>query len=264
MLFSRWKLRKNKKGVTLVEMIAAITITAILASVLSMMIVPVTNSYRRASTKAELQEAVTARLNDIAFHLRGATGVYVTTSKKSFPDITKNTDQYDGVRHYDIHFGFAMDQFYSSEVSGYLYPELKIVDWSEGVSKATCRYPEDYAGDDLLMAKYRSYKLASDDFQTKEFFCPSNDSFYFLIKRNPDGGDAFNVMEAHLKVKKGNVEYEGVKTFVCENLMIRGANISTAAFNRNQTTGVFSLNYVKASDVDSQKKYYSVWFSRDI
>ena len=27
MLFSRWKLRKNKKGVTLVEMIAAIAIT---------------------------------------------------------------------------------------------------------------------------------------------------------------------------------------------------------------------------------------------
>lgn len=263
MLFSRWKFSKNKKGVTLVEMIAAIAITAILASVLSMMIVPVTNSYRRASTKAELQEAVTARLNDIAFHLRGATGVYLTTTKGSFPDITKNTDQYDGVRHYDIHFGFAIVKTYS-EISGYLYPELKIVDWSEGISKPTCKYPEDYDGDDLLMEKYRSYKLSSDDFQSKSFYCPSNESFYFIVKRNPDGGNAFNVLEAHLKVKKGNVEYEGVKTFVCENLMIRGANISTASFSRNQSTGVFSLNYVKASDVDSQKKYYSVWFSRDI
>ena len=48
MLFSRWKFCKNKKGVTLVEMIAAVAITAILASVLSMMIVPVMNSYRNS------------------------------------------------------------------------------------------------------------------------------------------------------------------------------------------------------------------------
>ena len=43
MLFRRMRFGKNKKGITLVEMIAAVAITAILASVLSMMVVPVLN-----------------------------------------------------------------------------------------------------------------------------------------------------------------------------------------------------------------------------
>ena len=58
---------KSKKGITLVEMLAAVVITAILASVLSMMIVPVINSYRKSEAKTQMQAAVTSRLNDIHY-----------------------------------------------------------------------------------------------------------------------------------------------------------------------------------------------------
>lgn len=40
MLWTRFRQAKNKKGMTLIEMLAAIAITAILAAVLSMMIIP--------------------------------------------------------------------------------------------------------------------------------------------------------------------------------------------------------------------------------
>ena len=280
MLFTRWKLAKNKKGVTLVEMIAAIAITTILAAVLSAMIVPVMNTYRNASAKAELQEAATARLNDIAQYLRGATGVYLTRnlgtdSGGSFPDISiKNsvpTDQYDGVRNYDIHYGFAWCKAYGD---GYYYPELKIVDWSNGTDKPTSKYPEDYSDSDAKTAEakrmypiYRSMKLDSDVFQRKEISMPNKESFYFYVRKNPDGDNHSNVLEVHLTVKQGKVSYEATKTIVCENLMIQGENIKTCSFNRNQTTGVFSLN--DAVVANSTKKaedwtYYSVWFSKDI
>lgn len=259
MLFSRWKLRKNKKGVTLVEMIAAIAITAILASVLSMMIVPVMNSYRNASTKAELQEAVTARLNDIAMHLRGAKGVYMSTYKKSFPDINKGTYQYDGVREYEAKFGFALaSDGMSGASSSYLYPELKWADYSN-VNKPSLKWASDYTP---------NLKLPSDDFKTTDYWCASSEDFFFYVRNNPDGGNHSNALEVHLKVKKGSVVYEGTKTIVCENLMINGKDIYLAKFEKDNDTGKWK-DLTKAtvstgSDSTQWTKYYSVWFARDI
>ena len=99
MLIIRFRQAKNLKGVSLLEMIAAIAITAILAAVLSMMIVPVINTYRTNSVKTELRQAVTSRLNDFAYYLRGASGVYLsdvkrTPSQKWYPGKTfkKSTD----------------------------------------------------------------------------------------------------------------------------------------------------------------------------
>ena len=265
MLFSRWKLRKNKKGVTLVEMIAAITITAILASVLSMMIVPVMNSYRNSEAKAQLQTAVTARLNDIASHLRGAKGVYVTTTTKSFPDITKGTDQYNGMRYFEARFGFAVFNCRSSVSSSYLYPELKVAEYSN-VNKPQLLWPDD----DALGF---NFKLDSDDYQssadevkkTGGITCPTAEDFYFYVRNNPDGGNHSNVLEVHLKVKKGNVTYEGSKTIVCENLVIHGENIHTALFQYvNNAWTLTDATVSTGSDPSKWKKYYSVWFSRDV
>lgn len=259
MLFVRWKLSKNKKGITLVEMIAAIAITAILASVLSMMIVPVMNTYRNASAKAELQEAVTGRLNDMALHLRDATGVYVTSNPKSFPETNVGIDQGKGARYFEVKFGFALYNCYQNSAGGaYLYPELRWNDYDEITSnKATQKWASEYTP---------NLKLESDIFQTDQFYCPDQYSFYFYVRNNPDGGGHSNVLEVHLSVKKGNVPYEGTKTIVCDNLVIKGEDIYTCQFEwrTNQWTHPYKATVSTGSDASKWKKYYSVWFSRDV
>ncbi|HAE89312.1 MAG TPA: hypothetical protein DCG79_05580 [Clostridiales bacterium] len=257
MLFVRWKKARNKKGITLVEMLAAVVITAILASVLSMMIVPVMNSYSKSETKTLLQTAATSRLNDIAYHLRGATGVYVSSTPKSFPDTNKTSDQYKGVKYFDAKFGFALFNCYQNKSSSYLYPELKFV-----------KYPTTSSGDPSIewASSYTpNLKLSSDDYQNVEISCPDAESFYFYVKNNPDGGNHSNVLEVHLKLKKGQVEYEGSKTIVCENLVINGENIKTALFQYvNNAWKLTDAIVSTGNDPSKWKKYYSVWFSRDI
>ncbi len=259
MLFARWRISKNKKGITLVEMIAAIAITAILASVLSMMIVPVMNSYRNASTKAELQQAVTGRLNDVALHLRGATGVYVTSNPKSFPETNVSIDQGKGTKYFEAKFGIALFNCYQNSAGGkYLYPELRWNDYDDVTNNKAAQY---YAG-----SYTPSLKLASDDFQTDQFYCPDQYSFYFYVRSNPDGGGHSNVLEVHLLVKKGNVSYEGSKTIVCDNLVIKGEDIYTCQFEwkNNQWTHPNKATVSTGEDASKWKKYYSVWFSRDV
>ncbi len=273
MIFRRWRFGKNKKGVTLGEMIAAIAITAILASVLSMMVVPVMNVYRKTETKAELQEAVTARLNDVALHLRGATMVCVTSSlgkdgdwKGSFPDITKGSAQFNGVKSYDLHFGFAWCQ---SQAPGHKFPELMIADWSNGDDNATCQYPDHYdptnsankslpAAVKTLYGIYYDMKLDSDVFLSKEISMPDKESFYFYVKKNPNNDNHSNILEIHLKARKNGIDYEGVKTIVCENLVIRNQNIKTADLTKNPLTNA------TVTEGKTTKKYYAVWFARDI
>ena len=269
MLFRRMRFGKNKKGITLVEMIAAVAITAILASVLSMMVVPVLNVYNRTAVKAELQEAVTARLNDVAMHLRGATMVCLTSNlggssatQGSFPDITKNSAQYEGVRKYNLHFGFAWSM---SLGYGYSYPELMISDWSNGTDKPTCTYPDSYNIKDAktteakaLYPIYIDMKLESDVYQTREISMPSKESFYFYVLKNPDNGNHSNILEIHLMARKNGIEYEGVKTIVCENLVVKSQDIKTADLTKKP------LQNATVASGKTPQKYYAVWFSREI
>ena len=276
MLVRKWKLCKNKKGITLLEMLAAVAITAILASVLSMMIVPITNTYRNASAKTELQQTVTARLNDIAMHLRGATGVYLSSSTGSFPDTNQSSDhryQREGAKNFDAIWGIAMDNYYEvnnynysdgtkGKISGYRFPELKWTDYSD-VDKPVAHYASEYTP---------SQKLASDIYQTADIYCKedkqddANKDLYFYVRKNVDGNNKGNALEVHLRMRKGNVVYEGTKTFVCENLMINGKDIYTAKFDKDDS-GKWKLTKATVSTgSDSSKwtKYYSVWFSREI
>ena len=259
MLITRWKHAKNKKGISLVEMIAAIAITSILAAVLSAMIVPVMNTYRNAETKATLQEAVSARLNDIAYWLRSADGVYLSSSTQSFPETNyKNLYQFQGVRDFNVKWGFANVNYYGT--TGYKYPELKFLEFSSSDTKNhTSKWAWQYTP---------SMKLDSDIFQNDQFTCPTWEDFFFIVRKNPDGGDHLNVLEVHLHVKKGNVEYEGVKTFVCENLMIADKDIYKATFDKDGNTGKWK-EFKKADESTGTNpskwnKYYSVWFSRDV
>ena len=279
MIFRKWKYAKNKKAITLVEMIAAIAITAILATVLSMMIVPVINNYRNASVKEELQQAVTARLNDIAHHLRGATAVYLTKNKGSTPDTTQNSDQYKGVRTFNVHYSFALVKSGTT----YTFPVLKITDWSRGTSssKVTTKLPEEYTENSSdsqsiknQYAIYRDMKLDSDVFVSDKIVCLDStsassdnekDSFFIYVRKNADNGDKGNVLEIHLKVKMGSVVYEGSKTIVCENLVINGDAAKTASFKWENNAWVLTPAEISSGNNQANwTRYHSIWFSRDV
>lgn len=301
MLWTRFRQAKNKKGMTLIEMLAAIAITAILAAVLSMMIIPVMNTYKTNATKVELAQAVTTRLNDIALFLRGATGVYLSDAKRNvsktwypgqtfsntntakmyneanyfFPEIRwkeKQSNESETVKSRRVEFdglrtvlkggtrcyAFVMDDYYKRNggVTGYLYPELIIADWSN-MSKRYLDYGSDKK---KVNENFSGMSINSDDYQSKEYWCPDNGSMYFLVRTNADDENRANVLEIHLTVKKGDISYEGMKTIVCENLVINKDVIYTTNF---QSWSGSNLNKKAAtvSTSSSTTKYYTVWFT---
>ncbi|MBP5404721.1 MAG: prepilin-type N-terminal cleavage/methylation domain-containing protein [Clostridia bacterium] len=257
MIFRR--LRKGKKGLTLVEMIVAIAVTAILAVCLSTMLVPVVNVYGTNKTKVELMDAVSSRLNDFAAQLRGAQGVYLAEAEGSFFDINTQS-QYDGCRKFKVTHAIAMDNYFeknSPKISGYRYPEMKCLDYSN-VSK-----PE------VVYASKWGEKLISDEYQeaNKQIYCPNDGSnkpaFYMLVRKDAAGNAT--CLEMHLTMKKGDVRQEGVKTITCENLVIQGKVVYKASFVWNSSLGDFVLTPAEVSTGTNEtkwKKYCSVWFSK--
>ncbi len=243
------------------EMIAAVAITAILASVLSMMVLPVLRAYNSNRTKSELSAAVTSRLNDIAYHLRGATGVYLSSSTMSFPEIRRGTtdqkNQYDGMRYFEAKYGIALDNYYeknSPKIKGYLYPEMKIVDYSD-VNNPWMNYCGSFG-----------LKLESDDYQSPYISCTGKEEgLYFYVRQNPDNGNSATVLEVHMTVAKNGITYSGTKTIVCENLVITGDIIYTAYFTKSGSIFTRTAATVcTGTNTSSWKKYYSVWFSKRI
>ena len=230
----------------------AIAVTTILASMLSMMIVPVMNVYNTNRTKTQLAQASSSRLADIAFHLRAATGIYLASNAKSFQDISTASAsiyQYYAVRNADVvglHYGIALAN--KNGWKSYLYPELKYAEWSDE-SHPTCKYPEEIEDEDLK----EKLELPSNDYQNSSIFCPSNEGLIFRVKNNPDDGNRVNVIEITLTLKKGDVTYEGKKTIVCENLVIDQKVIYEASFNANA---------VPKNAASVGKTYRSVWFSK--
>ena len=296
MLFARIKRLKNRKGVTLVEMVVAMAIVAILATVLSMMIVPVMNAYTINETQTRLAEAVDSRLNDMAMYLRGATGVYLSTAVRNtskkwlfgytngkpkafsdtdttnmptegdgfLPELRRSDNNkktmYDGVRTTQAIYSFVMDNYHEREsgVSGYFYPEMVIASYDPDNPTGYRYYG--YAGSFNM-------KLQSDDYQSQDFWCPDNKSMFFYVRQNPDDNNSATVLEMHLAVKQGKVTYEGVKTIVCETLVIKGVPIRTNNFyNWSQNSkGEWVIDY-KTATVSTDKNrtpYYTVWFSRE-
>ncbi|MBO4472545.1 MAG: hypothetical protein J5765_01920, partial [Clostridia bacterium] len=102
--------------------------------------------------------------------------------------------------------------------------------------------------------------LNSDDYQNKEYTCPNNKSLYFLVKKNPDDENRTNALEIHLTVKKGDISYEGMKTIVCENLVINKDVIYTTNFQK-WSGSTLNKKEAEATTSSSTTKYYSVWFS---
>ena len=270
MLIRKFRYAKNKKGLTLLEMIAAVLITSILAAVVSMMIVPVTNIYNQNEIRSVLAQAAEARLNDVAIQLRGAKGVYVSASAFSFPDInttSSHTKRYKGVRMMEAKYGFAMASFKEGEinVTKDLYPVLKIADYRDE-SKPVYVYPPTYVfeGDEDEVDPFAKTALASDDYlkSDDDLRCPDKNCFYMLVRKNPDNNNVANVLEVHLKVKKNNVSYEAVKIIVCENLVMKSEPIYTADFSDWTDSKTLNLKTASVSKGDTITKYYSVWFSK--
>ena len=255
---------KGRKGVTLVEMIVAIAIVAILATVLSLMMVPVTSMYKSNQDTIDLIEATSYILEDIAAQMRSATGVYVSSTAKSFPDIANptktNTQYYLGVRPdesnvYHAVYGIALCAYSAQDekdITGYLYPHVKVVDASN-ITKPKLVTLETFLND--------KQALPSNIYQTSEIGCKSTEDFYFYVRENPDsldgsGNKLVNVMEFHLKVWKENRSYEVTKTVVCDNLVVYGSE----GYGKNICTANFFNKPLAKATVGT--KYYSVWYSK--
>ena len=259
MLFG--KVRRNKKGITLVETVVAIAVTAILAVCLSNMLVPIVNVYAKNRTRVELQEAVVGRLNDIALNLRGADGVYVTTDTRSFfKDVKTDQVLWDGCRKFDVHYAIAQDNWYeanSPKIKGYRYPEMGILEF--GASKEKSK---------VYGASHWDEKLVSDEYQDYTISCPTTEDFYFYVRNNEN--DRAVCLEVHLNVKKGDVTYEGSKYIVCENLLLqKNDSMHGKIFLNNfvwsdalQDFVLTAATVSTGTNASNWTKYYSVWFSK--
>ena len=247
------RLRRNKRGITLVEMVVAIAVTAILATALSTMMVPVINLYSSNSNRVELANAVTAKLNDIAMYMRSATGVYITTTPKSFPDMDEE-GQYDAVCQYGAIYGIAMYNYYSRTMKDYLYPEFMGLSWDENTGELKDFY--------VPMCNL-GFIISSDDYQSKSFYCESVNDFYFYVRPTSGNNKTSTTLEFHLKVKKGSTVYEGTKTISCDNLIATGDVIRKAGFKWNNKTSQYDKPDVVVPTTGTKEKdrYYSVWFS---
>ena len=245
------KLRRNKKGITLVEMVVAIAVTAILATTLSAMIVPIVNVYSTNSNSVELANAVTARLNDFALHLRPAKEIYLLTETGKFPVANKDDARYTIMREHDLQFGFAMDDYYArnkykyddgteAKIPGYLFPELKGVDWSN-VNKPKQKYGSDFG-----------LKLASDDYQSPYVWCAAATDLLFYVRSSTS-------LEIRFTMKKGSTTYTGTKLINCENLIVDGKVIKTIEKDTNK---VKDAKVTSGTNENKWTKYYSVWFAR--
>jgi len=255
------KMRGNKRGITLVETIVAIAVTAILAVCLSYMLIPIMNVYSTNRVKVELNEAVTGRLNDFAMNLRGADGVYVTKDTRSFfKNVKTNQVLYDGCRKFDVHYAIAQDNWYEvnkPKISGYRYPEMGILEFGSSKEKSQVKG-----------ASAWGEKLVSDEYQNYDISCPTTEDFYMYVKNDASGRAV--CLELHLNVKKGSVTYEGSKTILCENLLLQKndamhGKIFENNFSWNESIYDFVLTPATVSTgTNSSKwtKYYSVWFSK--
>ena len=258
---------------TLVEMVVAMAIVAILATALSLTMVPVLTAYNNNKSANALIEVASILLEDVAFQLRGATGVYLTSNQKSFPDktlVTQNgkkvpSAQYQKVMDYKARYGLAMTDYSASSggsVSGYLFPHIKVVDFSNVNSPKLLNIESTDLPDEFRE------EMRSDLYQTNEIGCPSATSFFVIVRENPDSTikegsttrNLGNVLEIHLTVKKGNYEQEFTKTIVCDNLVIDQKDIYTANLTSSPLT---KATVSSGTNQDKWTKYYSIWYSKE-
>ncbi len=252
---------------TLVEMIVAIAVTAILAVCLSYVMTPVMNTYSLNQKKAELADFATKTMNRIAADLRGAYGVYVTTNKYSSCSYNGSGDvaSRKNVEYsYLIYGGYKNDKsLYMTrcDVSNYKRKIFSLphiaedfASMSDGDFKKEFDFIKELEPSGYGHAAINFYTHKKPSSQTNGISVAGEEGFYVLVRKNPDNGNIGNALEIHLKLKKGKVSYEAVKTLVCENLVIRSEWIKTADLYNNKNA--------VASSGSSNTKYYSVWFSR--
>ena len=212
-------------------MVVAIAVTGMLAVCLSAMLVPITNLYSGNSLKVELVNAATARLNDIAAELRGATHVYLHTRSDggaSFPDPSIEGNKFANMKRNNVRYGIALSKQHDMDHNGaadseeYLFPEMKVLEKAAlDMYNAPGAKSAEVQAAYLHFPSHRNIKedyWDSDSYLNPSIYCADPKDFYFVIVKNNTKSPRTS-LEIHLKLKSGNVSYEGVKTITCDNLV---------------------------------------------
>ncbi len=286
MLWTRFKAVKNKRAMTLVEMIVAIAVTAILAVCLSMVMSPVIKTYSVNKARAELATYADAVLNHMADDFREARNILIPFESKDTP--AKNSFQ---PAHYgvpalvDIDYGYALIAKYPGSNRLYI-SKSTIICWSHGnypryVYPADIRYTYYDLAERIVpvnslfsFTHYTSdqtdkpnYFLKNIDSATGGIYVENNDDFYILVKENPDttdpnGTKRGQIIDIHLRLTKGKVHYPAVKTVVCETLVINNIGVQRASDN-GRVSASDPVKVSTSDDINNTKAcfpYYSVWF----
>ena len=114
MIFTRWKKRTNKKGMSLVEMVVAIAVTGILAVCLSMIMSPVMNTYSLNKTRAEVANYSDRILTHMAADLRGARNIMLVAKSDSSPYASYSLPMYNWGKPatVEIDWGYCLFDLY--------------------------------------------------------------------------------------------------------------------------------------------------------
>ena len=268
MLFARMKKLKNKKAMTLVEMIVAIAVTAILAVCLSMVLSPVVNTYGVNKTRAELSSFADRAMENIALDLRGASEVRVTQNRYSSPG-ESGYYGYFACDEFKIGGNAQKGDFYLTRCDWhyifqkiFLIPDVRknYANMTEAEVKKELDLvqelaPSGYGHAAVNLWHYKKFAASCNNIQLN-----GDGGFFVLVRKNPDDGDRGNVLEIHLKVKKAKITYEAIKSVVCENLFINHESIKTANLYENNNA---TISTVADPNNSKNTKYYSVWFKKE-
>ncbi len=293
MLWTRFKTVKNKRAMTLVEMIVAIAVTAILAVCLSMVMSPVIKTYGVNKARAEMAVYADAVLNHMANDFRTATNILVTSDKDGNPNACSlpdpefifnnysyvyvcyaycNWHEYENTNEYYVSKATYCIDF--SKTYKYVYPAHYNVTEAEGWEGV---YYSAYL--QSLNLKFKSMLKDKNGKEVDHWYwiqCENaatatggiqvdgDKGFYILIKNNPDtldGQQHGQIIDIHLKLKKGKIKHEATKSVVCENMVLNNTGVQKA--NKN---GLYVSDPAKVSTSDDIKNtnacfpYYSIWF----
>lgn len=283
MLFIRWKFRKNKKALSLIEMIVAIAVTAILAVCLSMVMSPVMNTFTVNKARAALANYADSALEHVAADFRSARNIMLVAKSSSspYPCYSMPSDQMGGKPAVvDIRYGYCLHDLYldadGKSIKG--NPIFTKVNHAleSGKNKRTI-YPAHLYYSNLWsmpdLKEFDSQKVADNMWHytlkdplsaTGNIVVDGGEGFYMFVRKNPNDSNRGNIIEIHLKLKKGKITYHAVKSVVCENLVINKMWVQKATVGYN-SGGIVGKDDAVASTSDKIgssgcNPYYAAWF----
>ena len=297
MIFTRWKKRMNKKGMSLVEMVVAIAVTGILAVCLSMIMSPVMNTYSLNKTRAELANYSDRILTHMASDFRGARNIMLVGKSDSSPYPSYSVPALNYGKHGiapSIDYGYCLStEYFDGKGDKYKLKNTpilsKVTQWNDYYRNERNIYPANLN----YVMDWDSFRGARPEFDREDSGVPGGDGytinyyykdplttetggiyvdgdssatngnagFYMLVKANPDDGGRGNIIDIHIRLRKGKIKYEASKAVVCETLVLNKIGTQKATI----PGGMNGLDPAVISTKDTPGStgctpYYSCWF----